>query len=166
MQFDVKKFACRNPKWRQDEVVHLKLDPAPWWYCIQPDKTTAHPNYFQLMGQSIKRHRLKERKEEKEGGTEELIPSFAAGSLLSLISLAFWHLSDHLKLFTLKGGILCFCPSYFGRACQQICLFLIIYDWAESDLLSERVKLQRANFLYNSYEDSVTNIYGPGTLSH
>ena len=44
-------FMCKPPpagiiKWRQDEVLLLRLDPAPWWYCIQLDKTTAHPNYF------------------------------------------------------------------------------------------------------------------------
>lgn len=37
---------CRNIKWRQDGVLVLRLDPAPWCYCIQQDKTSAHPNYF------------------------------------------------------------------------------------------------------------------------
>lgn len=86
------KPARRNIKWKQDGVLLLRLDPAPWWYRIQQDKTTAHPNYFELMDQSIKRDCLKEGRDEEgelEGNGEDGKNSCWGSKTLLLCNLSF-----------------------------------------------------------------------------
>lgn len=91
-------WAWRNIKRKWVEVLFLRFDPAPWWCCIQQDKTTAHPNHFELMAQSIKRVSLKERRKAEgkgEGWPERFLRLYLYPSALCFPSSLF-ALKKHL----------------------------------------------------------------------